>query len=122
MREIKFKAKSIKTGEWVYGYYVDEGLGNHLIVYYSEKENKVIAIPIIRETLCQYSGRNDCAGIEIYEHDRLWNNYWDTYGVISFKNGKFSFNWDNTSTDLSEIEKDSTVTENIFDWRRGVEA
>ncbi|WP_330927518.1 YopX family protein [Enterococcus sp. BWB1-3] len=92
------------------GYYVDEGMGNHLIMYYSEKENKVIAVPIERRNLCQYSGRNDRAGVEIYERDR-----WETYGVVSFEDGKFMFNWENITEDLFEIEDDSEVKENTFD-------
>lgn len=115
MREIKFKAKSIKTGKWVYGYYVDEGMGNHLIVFYSEKENKVIAIPIKHRTLRQYSGCNDHAGIEIYERDRLWNDERETYGVVSFKHGKYVFNWEDVVEDLSKVSDDSKVTENTLD-------
>lgn len=115
MREIKFKAKNIETKEWVYGFYVDEGLGNHLIVYYSEQENKVISVHIDRVTLCQYTGRNDRTGKEIYERDRLWNEYMETYGVVSFQDGKFVFNWENVTEDLFEVESDSEVIENRFD-------
>ena len=51
MRTIKFRGKCRKTKEWVYGYYVYEGMGNHIIVSYNEELNKVQSWEVITETV-----------------------------------------------------------------------
>lgn len=57
--EIKFRGKCRKMKEWVYGYYVDEGMGNYLIVSYSEEQNKVLSWEVIPETVNEYVGCYD---------------------------------------------------------------
>lgn len=67
MREIKFRAKSIKKNEWVYGYYIFRedfnGATRHDIVSAS------VPIQIHPGTLNQLTGSRDMDCKEIYEGD-----------------------------------------------------
>lgn len=64
MRKIKFRAKGIGTGEWVYGYYVETNCGRII------EENGVVNI-VDEDTVSQYTGLEDTNGFEIYEGDLL---------------------------------------------------
>lgn len=95
MRKIKFRGKCRKTKKWVYGYYVDEGMGNHLIVKYSEEQNRVLSWEVIPETVNEYVGCDDKYQIEIYEDDYLLDELLSTpekrvYARVVFNAGGFS--------------------------------
>ena len=71
MREIKFRAKSIENDNWVYGYYVGEvDMFPPSIITEDGK-----SIPVIKETIGQYTGFDDKNGQEIYEDDIIRYSY-----------------------------------------------
>lgn len=111
MREIKFRAKRIDNGEWVFGSYAPtrpkdlKSITRHLIF------DGYIWYEINPETLGQYTGRKDKNGVEIYEDDATnygvvkWfdNLAWDMGGSIhpGFYFDEAIYDHDDFTTELS---------------------
>ena len=114
MREIKFKARSIKNGEWVKGYYAKLGKGENIKHYIIEnreflgfsKDNMFFNdVEIDSNTLCQYTELKDKYKKEIYENDRIHYYYEDLdedcYGTVIWEEriGMFLIKFDDGCCD-----------------------
>lgn len=74
MREILFKAKRIKDGEWVEGnlFVDDKGEKTEILIGYV---NYRIAYEVDKNTICQDTGLKDKNGNKIWDNDVVRNEY-----------------------------------------------
>lgn len=94
MREIKFRGKSIESGEWVYGdisvICADDG---EITINYPHKHSTsglhiTMSIPVNPDTVGQYSGIPDKTGKDICEGDIVRSESGRIYEVI-FEHGAY---------------------------------
>ena len=75
IENIKFKAKRLDNGKWVYGYYYKEN-GNTYIIEDRQKEsmlNRNVTYEVDPSTVCLFTGEKDMNSNEIYIGDIISN-------------------------------------------------
>lgn len=87
MKNIKFKAKALNSGEWVVGDLLHRVTDTCIAV---KDMDDIVYYPVKPATVCQFTGLTDCEGKEVWEGDML-SNVTDNSpdGTVVFKYGAF---------------------------------
>lgn len=131
MREIIFRAKTVESGEWVYGDYEYNPAKDITRIHtYNEDGTYKGQVVVDKETVGQYTGLRDKHGNEIFEGDVV-EYYMDEgdgvglyNGVVTFCEGCFCVDEDYSVTlraiiIVSEDYGELAVVGNIYDKKEG---
>ena len=109
---IQFRAKSIDSGDWVYGGFAlvtQEGTDTGIII-----TRNADIIPVDLDTVSEYTGTKDCAGTSIFEGDVLevQNEYGTEYCYVFYDNncGNWKLRFPNGETIILEVYLDDLDT------------
>lgn len=114
MREILFRGKRPDNKEWVYGFYRNDGFGEHEDII----ENDYKLYIIDRETLGQYTGLKDKNDKRIFEGDIVGIDGEDGYFQITWHEDEAMFGLDGDRLSVSfdnYYPREVEVFDNIYD-------
>ena len=74
IEDIKFKAKRLDNGEWIFGSLIRSTAGvkerTYIVDNFSSMSDYSV-VGVDPSTVCQFTGLKDCEGKEVWDHDLL---------------------------------------------------
>lgn len=116
MKEIKFRAKSKETNEYVYGILYSYGIKGETDTY-AIIDNKFNVHSIYFDSIQQYTGLCDIEGTEIYEGDILYDDAIKAKTKVYYTNGAFVVDLGNMTTYLANVYTTMKVVGNSYDTK-----
>ena len=122
MREILFRGKKIDGGEWIKGFYAENGHGSSNI----QPKGKFLACLVKPETVGQFTNMTDCINNLLFEGDLVKAfddkkcEFDQSYiGIVKFVGGVFGVEWHANNFQsfipFRDIESNIMLVGNIFD-------
>lgn len=94
-RKVKYRGKSLATGEWVYGSLLQQKVsGIHTEMILFDRGFAVDSVQIKARTAGQFTGFKDTYGKEIYEDDRILVGAYEAQVMWNEKVGAFCIKFD----------------------------
>lgn len=91
---IKFKAKRLDNGEWVYGSLIRSTAGVKERAYIVDNFSSMSDYSVVGidpSTICQFTGLKDCKGKEIFEHDLIHFVGYKPIGEVIWSEENYAF-------------------------------